>query len=108
MNHLNQVLVAGTIVQKTELKKLPSGTNFCQFTARCEMQEESFSGKTKRTVNEIEMFAYDNLALRVSTMKVGEDIRVIGSLKQVKWTDSTRKERSRLVILADHINSVFE
>lgn len=104
MNQLNQLIIEGTVVQKSNLTKLHSGADFCQFTLKNVVDNRTFSGKRETFISEFEIFAYDNLAKTVSSKKLGQKMRILGRLKQVKWVDYPNKERSRCVVVADHID----
>lgn len=104
MSQLNQIILEGSIVQKSELKKLMSGAEFCQFTLKNVADNRNLSEKRERFISNFEIFAYDSLAKTVSTKKLGQEIRLIGRLKQLEWVEYPDKKRSRCVIVADHID----
>lgn len=104
MNQLNQLILEGTIIQKSELTELRSGTEFCQFTLKNVIDNKAFSGKREIFTSEFEIFTYDTLAKTVSSKRLGQQMRLVGRLRQVKWVDYPNKERSRCVVVADHID----
>ena len=100
MHQINNLLIEGTIVQKSELKTLDSGTDFCQFVLRNEISEKSLSGENDKAVYEFEVFAYGPIAKSVSKKRLGTELRMIGILKQVK----TEMDCHKVIIVADHID----
>lgn len=98
MHQINSLVIEGTIVQKSELKTLDSGTDFCQFVLRNEISEKSLSGD--KAVYEFEVFAYGFIAKSISKKRLGTELRVTGMLKQVKTDMDCRK----VIIVADHID----
>lgn len=94
--HLNTLIIEGIVVRKTELRKLKSGTDFCQFTIKC-------IGTRDSSYDEFDCFAYDELAKKISQKKLGQLVRVIGRLRQDRWVEYPNKERSRCVVVAEHI-----
>lgn len=98
MHQINNLVIEGTIVQKSKLTTLDSGTDFCQFVLRNEISEKSLSGE--KAVYEFEVFAYGFIAKSVSKKRLGTELRVVGILKQVKTEMDCRK----VIIVADHID----
>lgn len=97
MHQINSLVIEGTIVQKSELKTLDSGTDFCQFVLRNEISEKSLSGD--KAVYEFEVFAYGFIAKSISKKRLGTELRIVGILKQVKTEMDCRK----VIIVADLI-----
>jgi len=97
MHQINSLVIEGTIVQKSELKTLDSGTDFCQFVLRNEISEKSLSGD--KAVYEFEVFAYGSIAKSISKKRLGTELRMVGILKQVKTEMDCRK----VIIVAAHI-----
>lgn len=100
---LNSVFLTGTLVQKSPLKKLESGDKFLQFTLKSDIEEKFSSGTRNRCSCEFEIFSYDRCATRMARKEVGEEVQIIGQLKQIKWTDSAGRQRSRCVVVAEHL-----
>ncbi len=98
MHQINNLVIEGTIVQKSKLTTLDSGTDFCQFVLRNEISEKSLSGD--KAVYEFEVFAYGFIAKSVSKKRLGTELRIVGILKQVKTEMNCRK----VIIVADHID----
>lgn len=100
MKQINSLVIEGTIVQKSELTTLASGTDFCQFVLRSEISEKSLAGENDKAVYEFEVFAYGFIAKSISKKRLGTELRMVGILKQVKTEIDCRK----VIIVADHID----
>ncbi len=104
MNMLNSIILEGKITKAGELE--------CQFTdvpqLTCTIAVERYckgkSGDSITEVSEFDITAYGHTAEYLAKKGViGQGIRVVGRLKQSKWTDSEGKECSRVVVVAEHI-----
>ena len=103
MNMLNSIILEGNITKAGPLE--------CQFTdvpqLSCTIAVERFykgkSGDDITEVSEFDIIAYGHMAEYLNRHKeIGRGLRVVGRLKQIKWTDGD-KECSRVVVIAEHI-----
>lgn len=103
MNMLNSIILEGKITKAGEME--------CQFTdvpqLSCTIAVERFykdkSGDDITEVSEFNIISYGHIAEYLDNHKdIGRQLRVVGRLKQTKWTDGD-KECSRVVIVAEHI-----
>jgi single-strand DNA-binding protein len=103
MNNLNSILVEGNLVRDPELSYTPKGTAVCKFTVACNRfwkQEE----ETQKEVSFFDVTAWMRLAeVCGEYLKKGRGVRVVGRLKQDRWTDPEGKGRSRVLIVAEHV-----
>ncbi len=103
MNNLNSILVEGNLVRDPELAYTPKGTAVCKFTVASnrffkqgeEMQKE---------VSYFDVSCWTRLAeVCGEYLKKGRGVRVVGRLKQDRWTDADGKGRSKIFIVAEHV-----
>ncbi len=103
MNSLNSILLEGNLARDPESKTLSTGTQVCNFTIasdRFYRQNES----TEKEVSYFDVEAWAKLGLACSqNLKKGRGVRVVGRLKQDRWTDGEGKMRSRVMIVAEHV-----
>ncbi len=103
MNHLNSVIVEGNLVRDPELGYTPKGTAVCRFAIasnRYYRQEEDYNNE----VSFFDVTAWARLAEVCNEyLEKGRGVRVIGRLKQNRWEDSDGKGRSRVFIVAEHV-----
>jgi single-strand DNA-binding protein len=103
MNNLNSILIEGNLVRDPELSYTPKGTAVCKFSVACNRawkQEEEL----QKEVSFFEVSAWTRLAeVCGEYLKKGRGVRVVGRLKQDRWTDADGKAHSRVHIIAEHV-----
>jgi single-strand DNA-binding protein len=103
VNSLNSILLEGNLTRDPESKTLSTGTQVCNFSIasdRFYRQNES----TEKEVSYFDVEAWAKLGLACSqNLKKGRGVRVVGRLKQDRWTDSEGKAKSRVMIVAEHV-----
>jgi single-strand DNA-binding protein len=93
--------VEGTLVKDPVSREKP--TAFCSFSVASYRFFKTETGIEKETsIFEVEVFgklveSCQNLG------KKGRGVRVVGRLRQKKWTDAKGMEQSNIVIVAEHI-----
>ena len=103
MNMLNSIILegditkVGNVVEFTDSKQLEVTIGVERFYKNC-------SGKMVDETSEFDIVVYGGPMMDMLLRKgeKGQGIRVVGRLKQIKWTDG-EKEHSRVVIIAEHI-----
>ncbi len=103
MNNLNSVLIEGNLVRDPELASTPKGTPVCKFAVACNRawkQEEEL----QKEVSFFDVSAWGRQAeVCGEYLKKGRGVRVVGRLKQDRWTDQEGKAHSRVHIVAEHV-----
>jgi single-strand DNA-binding protein len=103
MNNLNSILIEGNLVRDPELAYTAKGTAVCKFTVACNRtwkQEEEL----QKEVSFFDVSAWTRLAeVCGEYLKKGRGVRVVGRLKQDRWTDPDGKGRSKVFIVAEHV-----
>ena len=96
MNSLNSTIIEGKVTAKAEASKADNGINFIRIT----LEVENFGEKES-----FEVQASGNLAdLIESHVKIGQECRVVGRLKLVKWFNTEiSRPCSKVVIAAEHL-----
>jgi single-strand DNA-binding protein len=96
-------LLEGNLVKDPESKTLATGSSVCNFT----VASDRFYRQSENTEKEVSFFdveAWSRLGLACSqNLKKGRGVRVVGRLKQDRWTDGDGKLRSRVMIVAEHV-----
>jgi len=103
MNNLNSILVEGNLVRDPELSYTSKGTAVCKFVVACNRfwKQES---ELQKEVSFFDVSAWTRLAeVCGEYLKKGRGVRVVGRLKQDRWTDADGKPRSRIEIVAEHV-----
>jgi single-strand DNA-binding protein len=103
MNNLNSVLIEGNLTRDPELSYTPKGIPVCRFsiaTNRFYKQEEEY----QKEVSYFDVTVWLKQAeICAEYLKKGRGVRVVGRLKQDRWQDQEGNNRSRVIIVAEHV-----
>jgi single-strand DNA-binding protein len=103
MNNLNSILIEGNLVKDPELSYTSKGTAVCKFSVACNRsykQDDEF----QKEVSFFDVSTWTRLAeVCGEYLKKGRGVRVVGRLKQDRWTDPDGKPHSRVEIVAEHV-----
>lgn len=103
MNSLNSILVEGNLVRDPELKNTPKGTSVCTFTIASNRYYK-VEDEYQQEVSFFDVTTWAEVAERCGKyLKKGSGVRIIGRLKQDRWVDKEERKRSRVYIIADHV-----
>ena len=103
MNSLNSILLEGNLVRDPEQKTLPSGNAVCDFTVASDRFYKQ-NDALEKEVSYFDVEAWARLGLACSeNLKKGRGVRVVGRLKQDRWTDPEGRQRSKVKIVAEHV-----
>jgi single-strand DNA-binding protein len=103
MNNLNSILIEGNMVREPVLRATPKGTSVCTFSLASNRYFKQDSGMEKE-VSFFEVETWAKLAEACNNLgKKGRGVRVVGRLKQDRWTGNDGKQRSRISIVAEHV-----
>jgi single-strand DNA-binding protein len=103
VNNLNSLLIEGSLVRDPESRITPKGTALCTFG----IASNRFYRKDKQMEKEVGFFdveAWSKLAENCLNFgKKGREVRIVGRLKQDRWTGNDGKPHSRIAIVAEHV-----
>lgn len=103
MNSLNSILLEGNLVKDPVERRTPQDTLICSFTVAVNRSYK----KTEDYVKEVSYFDVEVWStLAESCLKhlcKGRGVRVVGRLKQDRWIDDDEKNRSRIKVVAEHV-----
>ena len=103
MNNLNSILIEGNLVREPIFKNTEKGTSVCCFT----IASNRFFKQDSNIEKEVGFFdveAFSKMAeCSRNQGRKGRGIRVVGRLKQSHWIDANGQSRSRIYIIAEHI-----
>ncbi|OQB94816.1 MAG: Single-stranded DNA-binding protein [Spirochaetes bacterium ADurb.Bin110] len=104
MNHLNSILVEGNLVRDPNFRSTPSGNQVCDFTVATNRNYKIADQKYENEVSYFDIEAWARLGSACAqNLKKGRGVRVVGRLKQDRWTDTEGKSHSRVKIVAEHV-----
>jgi len=103
MNNLNSILIEGNLVRDPLLRSTPKGTQLCTMSIASNRYYKQDSGFEKE-VSFFDVETWSKLAESCYTRgKKGRGVRVVGRLKQNRWHDPDGKTRSKVSIVAEHV-----
>ena len=103
MNSLNSILVEGNLTRDPVLATTPKGTAVCNFSVASNRFYRS-DDELQKEVSFFDVEVWSRLAERCGEeLTKGRGVRVVGRLKQDRWQDKEDKPRSRVKIVAEHV-----
>jgi len=103
MNNLNSILIEGNLVKEPVSRTTTKGTANCTFTIASNRFYKQESGYEK----EVSFFDVETWAKLAESCQAkgnkGRGVRVVGRLKQDRWNGTDGKARSKVVIVAEHV-----
>jgi single-strand DNA-binding protein len=103
MNNLNSILIEGNLVRDPLFRSTPKGTPVCTFTLASNRFFKQDSGLEK-DVGFFDVETWAKLAEQCYNLgHKGRGVRVVGRLKQSRWNDTEGNSRSKVTIVAEHV-----
>ena len=103
MNNLNSILIAGNLVRDPLFRSTPKGTPLWTFSLASNRVFKQDSG-FEREGSFFDVETWAKLAENCYSLgHKGRGVRVVGRLKQARWINTEGKSRSRVTIVAEHV-----
>jgi len=103
MNNLNSILIEGNLVKDPLLRSTSKGTQVCTMRLASNRFFKLDSGY-EREVTFVDVDAWSRLAEACSSKgRKGRGVRVVGRIKQDRWTGADGKPHSKISIVAEHV-----
>ena len=103
MNNLNSILIEGNLVKDPLLRSTPKGTQVCTMRLASNRFFKLDSGY-EREVTFVDVDAWARLAETCGNKgRKGRGVRVVGRIKQDRWTGADGKPHSKISIVAEHV-----
>ena len=103
MNNLNSILLEGNLVRDPEISYTPKGAPVCNFTMACNRYYKQ-GEELEEEVSYFDVTVWNRLAeVCKEYLAKGRGVRVVGRLKQDRWEDTEGKTRSKVHIVAEHV-----
>ena len=103
MNNLNSILIEGNLVRDPLLRSTTKGTQICSLSLASNRYYKVESGFEK----EVSFFSVETWARLAEACyakgRKGRGVRVVGRLKQDRWTGPDGKPHSKVTIVAEHV-----
>jgi single-strand DNA-binding protein len=101
---MNTIMLEGNLTRDPELRETPKGTPVCSFS----VASNRFYRYEEELQKEVSFFDIETWARSAERcgeeLSKGRGVRVVGRLKQDRWTDGEGKKHSRVKIVADHVD----
>ena len=103
MNNLNSVLIEGNMVRDPLIRATPKGTQVCNFSIASNRYYRQDANLEKET-GFFDIEAWGKLANSCGVHgRKGRGVRVVGRLKQDRWTGVDGKSHNKVAIVAEHV-----
>jgi single-strand DNA-binding protein len=107
MNNLNSILIEGNLVRDPLFRSTAKGTPLCTFSLASNRYYRQGQGQDANLEKEVSYFDVETWAKIAENCyhlgHKGRGVRVVGRLKQDRWTAQDGKGRSRVTIVAEHV-----
>ena len=100
MNMLNSLILEGVVSGEPHLKETKE-TSVLNFTVEYTRYYKNKAGKKVTETSQLSVVAFNSMCKR--PLKNGSEVRIVGRLKQNKWTDKDGVSYSEVQIMAEHI-----
>jgi single-strand DNA-binding protein len=103
MNNLNSIILEGNLTRDPVVDSTPKGTSVCHFTVASNRFYKS-DGERQEEVGFFDVEVWSRLAETCGEyLEKGRGVRVVGRLKQDRWTNPEGEPRSRIRIVGEHV-----
>ena len=103
MNNLNSILLEGNLVRDPELNYTTKGTPVCTFSVASNRYFKQ-DDEMQQEVSYFDITTWSKLAeVCKEYLTKGRGVRVVGRLKQDRWPNEEGKTRSKVHIIAEHV-----
>ena len=103
MNELNSVLLEGNLVRDVKLRTTKNGGSVGNFSVASNRFYRK-DGNIEKEVSFFDVETWSKLAENCYNFgHKGRGVRVVGRLKQDRWTGDDGKTRSKVTIVAEHV-----
>jgi single-strand DNA-binding protein len=103
MNNLNSILIEGNMIRDSVARNTAKGTAVCNFSIASSRYFKQDSGMEKE-VSFFDVETWAKLAESCCSLgRKGRGVRVVGRLKQERWNGTDGKARSKVIIVAEHV-----
>lgn len=104
MNTLNQLILEGNIVHLQDKVSTANGFTVKPFSIAVNREYRNAEGEVVSEASYFDVDAFGNLAESIEKWGTrGRGVRIVGRLKQERWTDDEGKNHSRVKVIAEHI-----
>ncbi|MGL4987358.1 MAG: single-stranded DNA-binding protein [Treponemataceae bacterium] len=103
MQNLNSLVIEGNVVRNPNFLETAKGTHVCNFSIASNRNYKQ-GNEVEKEVSFFNVETWGKLAdASAQNCSKGRGVRIVGRLKQNRWTGSDGKMHSRILIVAEHV-----
>jgi single-strand DNA-binding protein len=103
MNNLNSVILEGNLVRDPEANLTPKGTPVCKFSVASNRYFKT-EGVRQSEVSYFDVEVWSKVAEACEKhLQKGRGVRVVGRLKQDRWTDEEGGSHYKVKVVGEHV-----
>lgn len=103
MNNLNSIVIEGNMVRDPDFRETAKGIALCAFSIATN-RFFKLNGETTKETGYFDVEAWSKLAESCRDLgRKGRGVKVVGRLKQSRWNDADGNVRSKVSIVAEHV-----
>lgn len=104
VNYLNSILIEGNLVRDPQAGETPGGVKVCLFTVATNRYYRK-DGESQTETSYFMVEVWGRTAENCERfLKKGGGVRIVGRLKQDRWSDQDGRKHSRIKIVAEHVD----
>ncbi|MCH5294434.1 MAG: single-stranded DNA-binding protein [Treponema sp.] len=104
MNPLNQIILEGNVTVQPAVRQTKTGRHVCTLPLAVNRRFKNAEGQPTDEVSYFDVETFGTLADNCAKWcPKGRGVRVVGRLKQDRWKDEDGKNRSRITVIAEHV-----
>ena len=105
MNQLNSLILEGNVCREAEVKQTLNGFSLATFSIAVNRYHKKSDGTFEQETSYFDIEAWGDIAKIVQKKSSkGSGVRIVGRLKQNRWTDQSGKTQSKISVIAEHID----
>lgn len=103
MNQLNSIILEGNLEGSVKYSEGDSGNGQASFTISVRRYYKSKDGDNAEEVSYFDVEVYGKMVGLMRKAREHQGLRVVGRLKQSVWEDDEGHTRSRVFVIAEHV-----
>ena len=105
MNQLKSLILEGNVCREAEVKQTLNVFSLATFSIAVNRYHKKSDGTFEQETSYFDIEAWGDIAKIVQKKSSkGSGVRIVGRLKQNRWTDQSGKTQSKISVIAEHID----
>ena len=104
MTQLNSIVLEGNVTRKPEVKEIAPDAAVCTIPIAVNRSYKNKDGQYTDEVSYFDIKSYGKYAAQYADrLDIGRGVRLIGRLKQERWTNADGQRKNKIIVIAEHI-----